>query len=403
MHVLFIFSCAFFLFSCVSTQKEIASQKATMKNEELLPSKNIKNNPRQDYNQIFFEFVQADALTGTAKAQYKLGMLYKESVPPGIIHNQEKSANWLLKAAAQGNTDALEEIRRLSDKGLLEKEKLFKVEKQYQENHSKPNTIDLTPSDKQTYEKVLKLLHNKAYEEALPFVKQLADKYTGHLGVMWTAGIAAKKSGDYLASIKYFKTFKERVIYDVLVRSNLIIVYQALGDLEKRDLEREALYAYRALSPYLPPEKSVQDLVFVREEFSIGSRHVSVLEYFELLGDRGVKYAFRIRDSKTNESWRISLGSYERTNNLMKKEKGLGPADPRYYHLDAYDHLDDYVARKHWTFGFFLGEPEYDEIRPLVMKIVSEGPDKFAVSSSVLPPRKDSSSNDSDNIRKQSH
>lgn len=394
IHLCSIFLCTFFLFGCAPIKKETRVQETAWKNKGLSAFNSVKNEKKRDYDSVFFKFVQADALTGSNKAQYRLGMLYK--TPGSVNYSQETSTGWFLKAAAQGNTNALNELRKLNDKGSLGKEKWLKINKRYQENHSELNAVDMTVLDERTFEKAKKLLDDDCYKEALPLIKPLADKYSGHADLAWTASIVAKKSGDFPAALKYFKAYKDFVIYDIFVRANLIIVYHALGDREKRDLERKALYAYKALSSYLPPKKAIQSKAFVRGEFSIGSNHVSALEYFELLGNMGIKYAFRIVDTKTNKSWRISLGSYERINEFMKAERGLGPAASRFYHLDAYNHIDEHDSTYHWTLGFFHGEPEYDKIRAFVGKVVSQGPGKFAVSSSglVSPEKKNSASKD---------
>jgi hypothetical protein len=73
----------------------------------------------------------------------------------------------------------------------------------------------------------------------------------------------------------------------------------------------------------------------------------------------------------------ISLGSYSYVNALVREENASGP---RMFHLDAY-----YPDNVHETYGFYEGEPSYEETRELVLSIL-RGERKPI--SGTTPPRK---------------
>jgi hypothetical protein len=92
-------------------------------------------------------------------------------------------------------------------------------------------------------------------------------------------------------------------------------------------------------------------------------------EHFELKGERALRYVFSILDATGQaEDWRISLGSYNFTNNVWRETTKPTPKEgERLFHLDGY-----FKGGSHATFGMFAPEPTYDEVRARVIKILEE-------------------------------
>ena len=67
-------------------------------------------------------------------------------------------------------------------------------------------------------------------------------------------------------------------------------------------------------------------------------------------------------------AYTISLGSYDATNEFAHAS-GAVPKGIRQFHLDGY------YDWGHATYGFFAGEPAYDDIRKRVVAIVEQDPD----------------------------
>ena len=104
---------------------------------------------------------------------------------------------------------------------------------------------------------------------------------------------------------------------------------------------------------------------FKKDDMEEGQK-VIALEYFEMKGERKVKFSFNSRDAEGEDVGRISLGSYDTTNAIARQLGGL-PEGVRRFHLDGYP-----PDGSHVTYGFFNGNPGYDTIKPMVVEILKE-------------------------------
>jgi hypothetical protein len=152
--------------------------------------------------------------------------------------------------------------------------------------------------------------------------------------------------------------------------------YQALGDLNARDRERAELVA---LWQARTNAELNQQQMFCREQVRVGGKKLMAMEYFKPSGPTLVVYTFLVFAAYNKPEFKVSLGSYDVTNQIAL-ELGQRPKDKRLYHLDLYR------QRMHETHGFFLGQPGYDEIRPLVLDVIA-GKHKPASASTLPAPR----------------
>ncbi|PZR03868.1 MAG: hypothetical protein DI536_35310 [Archangium gephyra] len=149
---------------------------------------------------------------------------------------------------------------------------------------------------------------------------------------------------------------------DWQVRAKLVQVNQALGDKKARDAAREEVLALKKAGKTPPPMRE-----FCREQFVVGRQRVMAYESFELKDPRAVRYTFKILEPDDDENIErvISLGSYEATTQYMRESGQLKP-DERAWHLDGYR-----PDNSHETFGIFMREPSYDEVRERVVQVLS--------------------------------
>jgi hypothetical protein len=150
-------------------------------------------------------------------------------------------------------------------------------------------------------------------------------------------------------------------------------LYEALGKIKERDAAREDVFK-------LFKAGKIAAKFYCREQFNVGKTPVIVFEYFELKGERALRYSFQVLDEKGDSAQQISLGSYEMTT-LLAREQGQIKADERMYHLDQY------TPQSHATLGMFKKEPTYEETRQQVIAFI-EGKVK-PMSSTTLPPAKE--------------
>ncbi len=154
---------------------------------------------------------------------------------------------------------------------------------------------------------------------------------------------------------------------DLMVRAKLVQAYHAAKETAKRDEARKKLFEMRAA---LPEEERKKQTRYSRDQFLAGPKKVRVVayEYFELTGDRAVRYLFSVKKdgaSRSEEDYTVSLGSYEATTRIAREQGEIGP-DARLFHLDGYFN----GGKSHKTYGFFKTEPTYEEAAKMVVEIL---------------------------------
>ncbi len=236
------------------------------------------------------------------------------------------------------------------------------------------------PSDEEVAEKAFKaaneLMDQRKYAEALAHYQEALALFPDTPALLFNGALAAYLKKDFALAARLWGRLVELEPNDGQAHTKLIQAYQALGDLKARDAVRQALFELHRSGK--DPELARQDF-YCREQFEVAGQKVMAFEHFELKGPRALRYVFSVLDKEKGETeeFRISLGSYDLTNNFAV-ESGQVKAGQRIFHLDGY------YAWGHATFGFYTPEPSYDEVRKLVISIL-EGELK-AVSSSAINP-----------------
>lgn len=220
------------------------------------------------------------------------------------------------------------------------------------------------------------LMEQRRYAEALARYREGLRHLPDDPSLLYNASTAAVLVGDFATAAPYLKQLVGVYPNDWQSRAKLIQTYQALGDLKARDVQRVALFDLRRRGGGEDKEQPEMSLsrqqVYCRERLEVAGQKVMVFEHFELKGPRALRYAFIVLDeSGEREARRISLGSYDFTNNVWAESNKEKAAQGRLFHLDGY------FPGGHATYGFYHPEPTYDEVRAAVIKIL-EGEKKPA-------------------------
>jgi tetratricopeptide (TPR) repeat protein len=184
-------------------------------------------------------------------------------------------------------------------------------------------------------------------------------------GLLYNGGLAALQCRDFAVAVDLMSQLKKLDPDDWQVRAKLVQTYQALGKIAERDKERADLFDLRKRGSNQDLSKQAE---YCRERFEAGGEKVMAWEYFELTGERAVKYVFDVMNETDDRAkYRISLGSYDLTNNIWhQRTQPAPPPDVRLFHLDGY------WENGHATYAMLPGEPSYDEVRALVVKILKK-------------------------------
>ena len=189
----------------------------------------------------------------------------------------------------------------------------------------------------------------------------------------YNMGMAALSKKDYVHALENFNKVIELTPNDLQTHGKIVQIYEFQDDKTKRDEKVQEIYTL------YHEGKFGKEVKFCRDQFPVTASveangqniHVFVYEHFELAGSMAVKYVFQCTDEQQKQTlFRISMGSYEFTNQIQK-EQGLLRADERAYHLDGY-----YPGNLHKTFDFCTGNQNgpfktYDELKAQVLNILT--------------------------------
>lgn len=222
------------------------------------------------------------------------------------------------------------------------------------------------------------LMSEKKYCEALTHYKEGLTSSPDDTSLLYNGGLAAFQCKQYPAAVDLWGHLKGLDPSDWQTRAKLIQAYQAVGKLPEREEERNALFDLRKRDSSGDLAKQVE---YCRDQFEAAGEKVMAFEYFELKGKRAVRYVFSIIDeSKQEEKYRLSLGSYDLTNAIWHETTKPRPKD-----TDRLFHLDGYYDWGHATYGMYFPEPSYDEVRTAVIEILEKKKNPLSTSTNLAP------------------
>jgi tetratricopeptide (TPR) repeat protein len=199
-------------------------------------------------------------------------------------------------------------------------------------------------------------------DRAIKYWKRAVAAKPDYVHAHYNLGQAYQIMGQHRKALRHFADVVRLDGRDWRARSKLVQLYQALNKRRERDAQRAKLFAQRkaGANPGLARANS-----YCRDQFSIGKRKVFAYEHFELKGDFARRYSFKVSDGKA--SFEISLGSYKSTNEIARGSGSLKKGQ-RLFHLDGY--YDN--GRRHQTYGMFKKEPTYDQVKRMVIAVITK-------------------------------
>ena len=195
-------------------------------------------------------------------------------------------------------------------------------------------------------------------EEAAEMLDQMMTLDPNFPDAWWNLGTFRAQLNQHGPALSVWDIYRRMVPDDWRARVKVIQSCQALGDMVRRDRERNELLALRraGADPTLSAEPR-----YCREQFRVGEQAVVAYEIFEPSGPTRVFYQFMVGAPATGEYvGHYSLGSYDFTTEFQREMGSIGP-DDRVYHLDWY------AGPLHSTVCFYHALPGYDETRAHVV------------------------------------
>jgi tetratricopeptide (TPR) repeat protein len=224
------------------------------------------------------------------------------------------------------------------------------------------------------------LMEQQKYAEALAKYQEGLKAVPDSTGLLYNAAQAAFLIEDFKTAATHWGRMRELEPGDWQVRAKLVQTYQALSDLPARDAERQALFDMKKRGKN---EDLKERDFYCREQMKVNGQRVIVFEHFELKGPRGLRYVFTVlNEAGDKEAFRISLGSYDLTNNIWRETTKPAPKEnERLFHLDGY-----FPGGGHATYGMYPPpELTYDKVREIVISILEKKKKPLSSSAPAKP------------------
>lgn len=172
------------------------------------------------------------------------------------------------------------------------------------------------------------------------------------------------------AALPYFQKALQLAPNDPTVNELLLQAYAQTGDKTGRDQQIAILRGYHNDGKH-PEFARIPS--FLIETIPVGGKIVQANEYFTPYGQYHFYYRFNVFDAKQHLESFLALESDDADQVLFaQKHPKEAAAGKRRFSLDGYALAPDgHVIQALYT--FYDGEPSYDTVRDLVVKLVKEG------------------------------
>ncbi|HSV35149.1 MAG TPA: hypothetical protein VLI46_06310 [Ramlibacter sp.] len=178
-------------------------------------------------------------------------------------------------------------------------------------------------------------------------------------GLATTAAIFARDKAKALA---YARKSVELSPAAIAPRASLVLALQLSGKKSDRETARAEVYELWRKSDAASPRPAS----FRRDDFDHEGKKIVATEFFELQGQRALKYEFFVYEGTGGPIvYRISFGSSESANRALREAGKLRDGE-RVFHLDRV-----YPDNAHETLGTFNSELSYDEVKAMAIAVVS--------------------------------
>ena len=212
-------------------------------------------------------------------------------------------------------------------------------------------------------------LKAEKYTKAYDIFQDILEKDPNNQNTLFYVAFTLNKLGKSKQAINQYIRLIDKYPNDWDAMWRLIVLLNAENKPDIRDKYRKSL-------TNLWKSNTIEELserpIYLLDHFETEDADVDVFNYFEMKGDRAVRYKFNIYrpkgqpvelDDKPSEV--ISVGSYKYATEYSREKGEIGLTD-KIYHLDGY--LPDGT---HKTYRFYLNEPSYDLVKKEVLAILA--------------------------------
>lgn len=237
-----------------------------------------------------------------------------------------------------------------------------------QQTAAKPNPdAQISP---QAESKVIASLQARNFDDALVGAKAILAADPNSPKANKLVGVVLLDQQKASDSLPYFEKALQLSPDDPTVHGLLLQAYAQSGDKTHRDEQRTILRGFHADGKH---PQFAQIPSYLIETIPVGDKIVQATEFYEPSGEFHFYYRFNIFDATGHIQSFIALESDDSDQTLYAQQhpKQAAKGDRR-FSLDGYSKsADGNVTQSRYT--FFDGQPTYDDVRALVVKLVQTG------------------------------
>jgi tetratricopeptide (TPR) repeat protein len=165
-------------------------------------------------------------------------------------------------------------------------------------------------------------------------------------------------------AVDYAERARQLAPDDWRVDTTLVTAYAAAGNTKERDAVRAKLVALHA-SPNAPDAMKANG--FLLDLFKVGKYRVEVVQYFRPIGKFHTYYRFLVRSQAGKRLWEYELQSDD------FEQKSWAEAHPQEAAAGGRQYsLESDTGDTHTEYRLFSGDPGYDMVRAVVVRLLQE-------------------------------
>ena len=223
--------------------------------------------------------------------------------------------------------------------------------------------------DQKAEAKVIASLQARNFDEALTGAKSILSANPNSPKANKLVGVVLLDQQKATDALPYLQKALHLAPDDPAVHALLVQTYAQSGDKAKRDEQRAILRGFHSDGKHLA---FTQTPAYLIETIHAGDKTIQALEFYEPTGQFHFYYRFNIFDATDHIQSFIALESDDADQATFAqqhpKEAAVGE---RRFSLDGYARsADGHVSQA--LYKFFDGQPSYDDVRDLVVKLVQK-------------------------------
>lgn len=236
--------------------------------------------------------------------------------------------------------------------------------------------------DPQAQSKVVADLEAKNFADALAGAKAILAANPNSPKANKLVGVVLLDQQKSAEALPYFQKALELAPDDPTTHGLLLQAYAQTGDKIHRDEQRAILRGFHSDGKH--PEFA-QIPAYLIETIPVGDKTIQATEFYEPSGEFHFYYRFNVFNSAQQIQSFIALESDDGDQaQFAKQHPKEAAAGERRFSLDGYSKsADGHVNQA--LYKFFDGQPSYDDVRALVIKLVQEGKSPTPAAATATP------------------